>query len=166
MIEISWELLITNIVTFLVAMVIVWKLFWGPLQKMMKSRSDKIANDIQQTEKGRNEVQALEADYKRRLAEIEEKVRKELNRAVQKGNAAKEEIIQTARQEAQRILEKAQKDLALEREQVLRELRKEVSELALTAAENLLRENLDKKIQTELLNGFIGKVKTAEKAKQ
>ena len=70
MIEISWPLLVTQVVTFLAAMVIIWKLFWGPLTRMMQERTQKISDDLERAENGRREIEALEADYHRRLAEI------------------------------------------------------------------------------------------------
>jgi len=165
MIEISWPLLITQVVTFLAAMIIVWKLFWGPLTKMMQERSQKISDDLERAENGRREIEALEADYHRRLSEIEEQTRKEINEAVQKGNIAKEEILQEARAEAQRILEKTRQDLVVEREQVIRELRRQVSDLSLLAVERLLGQGIDMKVQKRLLDEFLDEVEKVEKVR-
>ncbi|MEW6516831.1 MAG: F0F1 ATP synthase subunit B [candidate division FCPU426 bacterium] len=158
MIEISWPLLITQVVTFLAAMVVIWRLFWGPLTRTMKERTEKISSDLERAESGRREIEALEADYRRRMSAIEEQARKEIKDAVQKGNLAKEEILATARQEAQRILEKAQQDLAREREQVIRELRSQVADLSLSAVERLIGNGVDQKAQRRLLEEFIGEV--------
>lgn len=162
MIEISWPLLLAQVVTFLAAMVIVWKLFWGPLTRMMEERTRKISDDLERAENGRQEIEALEADYHCRLAEIEEQASKQIKDAVNKGTLAREEILSGARQEAQRILEKAQQDLALERENVIRELRNQVTDLSLAAVERLLGQGLDQKVQRRLLDGFINEVDNLE----
>ncbi len=162
MIEISWPLLLAQVVTFLAAMVIVWKLFWGPLTRMMEERTRKISDDLERAENGRREIEALEADYHCRLAEIEEQASKQIKDAVKKGTLAREEILSGARQEAQRILEKAQQDLALERENVIRELRNQVTDLSLAAVERLLGQGLDQKVQGRLLDGFINEVDNLE----
>lgn len=162
MIEISWPLLLAQVVTFLAAMVIVWKLFWGPLTRMMEERTRKISDDLERAENGRREIEALEADYHCRLAEIEEQASKQIKDAVNKGTLAREEILSGARQEAQRILEKAQQDLALERENVIRELRNQVTDLSLAAVERLLGQGLDQKVQGRLLDGFINEVDNLE----
>jgi F-type H+-transporting ATPase subunit b len=165
MVEINLALLLTQVVTFLIAMFVVWKFFWGPLTQMMQERTKKISGDIERAENGRREVESLEAEYHRRLSQIEEQARKAINEAIQRGNHAKDEILQEARQEAQRVLEKAQADLQLEREQVIRELGNQVSEIALAAVERVLGQGVDTKIQQSLLDGFISEVEQVEKIK-
>jgi len=164
MIEISWPLLIIQVATFLAAMVVVWKFFWGPLKPMMNERTQKIADDLQRAENGRREVEALEGEYHRRLSEIEEKARKEINEALQRGHQAKEEILKDARAEAQRLLEKAQRDLAAEREKVVRELRHQVADISLAAVEKLIGQGMDQKIQQRLLDQFLSDLEKTGKA--
>ncbi|MCD4813193.1 F0F1 ATP synthase subunit B [bacterium] len=163
MIEISWPLLITQVVTFLVAMVVVWKLFWGPLTKMMQERTRKISGDLEKADHGRREIESLEADYHRRLSDIEEHARKEINSAIQKGNKAKEDILVEARDEAQKVLDKTRRDLAIERDQVIRELRSQVTEISMTAIERILGESIDKQVQQRLLDDFIDEVDKVQK---
>lgn len=163
MIEINWPLLLIQVATFLAAMIVVWKLFWGPLTAMMKERSRKISDDLQRAENGRREVEALEGEYHRRLAEIEERARKEINDALQRGSQAKDEIIKEARIEAQRVLEKARRDLAAEREQVIRELRNQMADISLAAVEKLIGQGMDQKIQQRLLDQFLNDLDKAGK---
>ncbi|MBN1595744.1 F0F1 ATP synthase subunit B [candidate division FCPU426 bacterium] len=163
MIEIHWPLLLTQIATFLVAMFIIWKWFWGPLTRLLQQRSQKIAGDLERAEQGRREIDVLEAEYRQRLSQIEEQARRQINEAIQKGNQSKEEILQEARMEAQRILEKTRMDLALERDRVVRELRKQMADLSLAAIERLLGQGVDQKTQKRLLDDFMLEVEKAEK---
>jgi F-type H+-transporting ATPase subunit b len=165
MIEISWPLLAIQIFTFLIAMVIVWKLFWGPLKTMMQDRSRKITDDLQRAESGRREIESLEGEYHRRLAEIEEKARTEINEALQRGNLAKDEIVKEARGEAQRILDKARQDLTAEREQLIREMRRQVTDISMSAVERLIGASMDRKVQERLLDQFLGDLEKAGQAK-
>lgn len=163
MIEINWPLLITQVVTFLVAMVLVWKFSWGPLTNMMNERSQKIQSDIDQADQKRNEIEALETDYHRRVAEIEEKSRKTLAEAVQRGYQEKELILQEARHEAQRLLEKNQTSLLQQREQVIKELRDHISEIAIMAVERLVGERADDQVHAKLMNNFMDELDKVEK---
>ncbi len=155
MIEINWFLLVTQVVTFLAAMVIVWKLFWGPLTQLMRERSTRIAEDVKRAEQGRHEIEALEADYRRRLGELESQTRQALQDAVARGNQAKDQLLAEARAEARRVLDKAQADLAQERERVVRELRGQITDISLAALERLLGEGLDPQAQRRLLDQFV-----------
>jgi F-type H+-transporting ATPase subunit b len=155
MIEINLFLLVTQIATFLAAMVIVWKLFWGPLTRFMQERSQKIAADLQKAESGRHEIEALEGEYHRRLEAVEAQARQQIQEALARGAQAKEQLLEEARTEAKRILEKAEKDLAQEREKVLRELRAQMTDLSLAAVERLLGQGLDQQVQRRLLDQFV-----------
>ncbi len=163
MIEISWPLLLTQIGTFLIAMVVVWKLFWGPLTRMMQDRSQRISGDIQRAESGRREIEALEAEYHRQMAEIEEEARKAVKEAVHQGNLAREQIIREAREESRRILEKNREYLVQERKKVLRELRGQVTEISLMVVEKVIGRKLDQSVQQKLLDDFLNEIKAAEK---
>jgi F-type H+-transporting ATPase subunit b len=155
MIEIHWPLLVTQVLTFLAAMIIVWKLFWGPLTQMMRDRSQKITDDLKRAEGGRREIEALEADYRRRLAEIEEQAQQKFNEALARGRDPKEQILNEARAAAKQILTRAQEDLILERERVVRELRAQMTDLSLAAVERLLGQGLDPAAQRRLLDQFL-----------
>lgn len=163
MIEISWPLLLTQAATFLVAMIVVWKFSWGPLTRMMQDRTRKISDDIERAEQGRNEIEALDADYHRRLAEIEEKARKEINDAIQRGHQEKEVILQEAREEAQQLLKKSREMLTQERQKVIKELRGYVTEIALKAVEQLLGEKTDAQSHSRLVDNFINDLEKVER---
>lgn len=160
MIEINWFLLITQIATFLAAMAIVWKLFWGPLTLFMRGRAAHIAGELERAERGRLEIEALEAEHRRRLAELEERAQQEIKDALARGNQAKDQILEEARREAHAILEKAQADIRLERERVVGELRGQMTELSLAAVEKLIGQGLDQKVQERLLNQFVSELET------
>ncbi len=162
MIEINWFLLAAQVATFLAAMVLVWKLSWGPLTQFMRERSERIAADLKRAEEGRKEIDALEAEYRRRLAEVEERAQQEIKEALAKGRQEKEGLVEEARQEARQILEKAQSDLELERERVLQSLHAQVTELSLAALERVLGQGLDRQIQQRLLDKFLHEVEQVE----
>ncbi len=155
MIEINWFLLITQVATFLVAMVLVWKLAWGPLTQMMRDRSARIAEDVKRAEQGRHEIEALQAEYQHRLGELEVQDRQAFQDALARGQQARDEVLASARTEAQRILDKVQADLVQERERVVRELRAQVTDISLAALERLLGTGLDLQAQRRLLDKFV-----------
>ncbi len=155
MIEINWALLLTQVVTFLAAMIIVWRLFWGPLTQFMRDRSRKISDDLQRTESGRREIEALEAEYRRRLGEIEQQAQQKFNEALARGHASQDQILLEARAQAKQILERAHEDLSRERDRVVAELRGQVTDLALAAVERLLGQGLDQAVQRRLLDQFL-----------
>ncbi len=163
MIEINWSLLLIQVATFLAAMIVVWKFSWGPLTRMMQDRTHKIQDDIDRATKGRHEVEVLEGEYHRQLADIEDKARKTINEAIQKGHQERELILQEAQEEAKRLLEKNHEMLQQERQQVIKELRTEVSSIAIKAIEQLLQEKNKDELQDRLVDDFINDLDKVEK---
>lgn len=77
---------------------------------------------------------------------------------------SKEQILSDAKENAQRetqkIIDAAQKQIRLEREAVLAEMRSEVAVLAIEIAEKVLRHELQEKDrQTELINRLLGEAR-------
>jgi F-type H+-transporting ATPase subunit b len=163
MMELNWMLLSVQVATFLAAMVIIWKLFWGPLTRYMRERSAGIAADLERAENGKREIEALEAEYHTRLADLEARAQQEIKDALARGAQAKEQILAEARLEAKRILDKAQADLSQERERLVRELRAHVAQISLQAVERLLGQGLDAKAQARLLDQFVSDLEPAGK---
>jgi len=163
MMELNWMLLSVQVATFLAAMWIIWKLFWGPLTNYMRERSGQIANDLQRAESGKREIEALEAEYHARLTALEARAQQEIKEALAQGTKAKEQIMAEARQEAKRILDKAQADLSQERDRVVRELRAHVTDISLQAVERLLGQGLDTQTQKRLLDQFVSDLEPAGK---
>lgn len=163
MMELNGMLLSVQVATFLAAMVIIWKLFWGPLTRFMKERSSQIAGDLERAERGKRDIEVLEAEYSTRLSDLEARAQQEIKDALAQGAKLKEQILTEARQEAKRILDKAQGDLSQERERVVRELRTHITELSLQAVERLLGQGLDAQAQKHLLNQFVSDLEPAGK---
>jgi F-type H+-transporting ATPase subunit b len=163
MMELNWMLLSVQVATFLAAMIIIWKLFWGPLTRYMRERSSQIAGDLQRAETGKHEIEAMEAEYHARLQDLEARAQSEIKEALARGVQGKDQILAEARQEAKRILDKAQADLSVERAQVVRELRGHVTQISLLAVERLLGQGLDTPTQKRLLDQFVSDLETAGK---
>ena len=60
-----------------------------------------------------------------------------------------------AKAHAAKIIDKAEKDIALEKAQALKDVREETADLAVMIAEKLLQDNIDAKNQDALVDGLI-----------
>ena len=64
-------------------------------------------------------------------------------------------IMTSAREEANHIIENAKSELAVEKEQLITSMKKEMSDLVLSASEKVLKENLDTETNRKLISDFI-----------
>lgn len=151
MIEINPGILAVEVVTFLLALGILWKVSWGPLTKLLVERREKIQKDLEAAEGAKRQMEELKISYEKRLAEIETKTQEFLSRAREEGEAAGGKIVQKAQEEARRTLEKARQELLEEGRKAVVSVRSEVARLSIAAAEKILRHSIDRKVQDEFL---------------
>lgn len=148
-------LMFWTVVTFLVMVLILKKIAWGPLLKILDEREEKIKKEIEAAQKNREEMERLKTDYDRQLAEIEERARTLLGEAEQKGRLSRESILKEAESEARKLMEKTRQQLEAEKERLVQELRNEVGAISVAMAEKLMRQSVDKKIQEKFVQDFL-----------
>ena len=135
--------------------ILIWftvKFIWPPLMKAIEERQQKIADGL-----------AAADNAQKNLAQAEEKVNEELKVARAKAN----EIIEQAHQRANQIVDQAKNDAVVEagRQKALAEaeiaaaanrakedLRKQVSALAVSGAEKLLKREIDANAHKALID--------------
>ena len=69
-----------------------------------------------------------------------------------------DEIVTSARMEAQQKLAKASADIEQERKAVYASIREDIVELAVSSAEKMIEKEIDAKAHDELFNQFVSKV--------
>jgi F-type H+-transporting ATPase subunit b len=143
--------LIAQLVNFGLLLILFSVLLYKPLLKVLDERKKRIQEGLEASE-----------EAKRRLAETEQEVARELERARQEGQALvaqaqqisariQEEARQSARAEAEQLLERARAEIQLERDGAIAQLRREFADLTITAAERVIRRSLDRDAHRQLI---------------
>ncbi|MFH1824757.1 MAG: F0F1 ATP synthase subunit B [Candidatus Firestonebacteria bacterium] len=158
MLDIDWKILAIQIVTFIIGMVLIWKVFVKYFLKILSERATNIKQTLNNIEQQKNEVQKLKGDYEKNLAEIDKKIQEGVKIATKEGIEVKNEIILKAREEAKAILDKTYEKIEIEKEKMFKELRTEVANLAVSIAEKVIRESIDKKTQEKLIDGILEEI--------
>ena len=155
-------LMFWTVVTFLIMVLILKRLAWGPILKVLDEREGKIKNDLEATRRAKDDMERLKVEYEQKLLQIEARARDLLAQAEQKGIVARENIIKEAEAEAVKLAEKTRQQLELEKERLIRELRKDVGELSIAAAEKLLHQSVDKKVQDQFIQDLMNNLKAGK----
>jgi F-type H+-transporting ATPase subunit b len=163
MIDINLPILIAQIVTFILAATILWKIAWGPLLALLKERNQNIKNDLEAATQAKEAAKKLEADYKSSLEAMQNKASELMDRARQEGAKEKDEIIRLAQAEAERLLEKARQQLVLDKDRMIQEMRQEVSSLSVEIAGKLLKDCMNKEMQDKLFSEALRQVESLRK---
>lgn len=154
MIEVKLPVLIFQVITFLIFVGAMYAVLYNPVRRLLQQRADKIRADMQAAETARQEADRLRADYEARLKEIEARAHEALHKAMQEGDAARAKMLAEARQETHRMIEEAHAQLKSDREKALREMRRDVAELAVLVAERAARKIVDAETHRRLVEEF------------
>lgn len=144
--------LIGQMITFTLLVWLTMKYIWPPIIAALEERKAKIAEGLAAAEKGQEEIKLAEKRAKTVLKEAKEQSAEIISLAQKRGNELVEESKLQAQKEGERLLLAAKAQIQQEMQLARENLRKEVSALALRAAEQILKEEIDKAKHHELLS--------------
>lgn len=136
--EIHWQIMLSQVITFLIALAVVWKFGWKPVMKLVSDRQDKVRKTLDDAENSRSAIQKLEAEYRAKLEQIEQKTSELIAAARQDAGRVKEELLAAAQAEAMDLQKKAHEQIEYERRQTMREMREEIVSLSMAITEKML----------------------------
>ena len=148
----------TLIIQMLVFAAFVWftmKFVWPPLTKALEERRDKIADGLAAAERGRRELELAQERVKEDLKQVKIDAADMIEKAGRRAALLIEEAKEQARCEAARITKAHAEQLTQEVNRAKETLRKEVSVLALAAAEKILMAEVDEDKNRALLDHMI-----------
>ena len=127
---------------FLAILFVIWRYVVPPVKKAMNERQDMIRGQIEESERARQRLQEAETRYQQALNDAKVEAAKIRDNARADAQVIKDEMRQQAEQEVARIAQRGEEQLATQREQVVRELRGELGQLAVTLAGRIVGESL------------------------
>ena len=142
---ISGTLLLSQIVNFLLIMIILRLFLYGPVLNMLDKRKERIANSMKDAE--RAATAAAEAQKEREA--IMDAARRDAQevraQATRDAEKIAQEVRSRAEQESSDIRRKAQVEAKAQTEEVLADAQKQIAELAILATEKILGRELQNK---------------------
>ena len=132
-----------DLITFGIALFVLWRFAFGPIQKLIDERRAHISESIETADETRAEAARLLAEYRETLASVRAEAEDILERSRKAGDTTKAEIVEEARRQAQRTVEKAQEQLERDVHAALQELKGEIAGLTLLATEQVVGKSLD-----------------------
>ncbi len=143
--------LFAQIVVFFILAWFTMQFVWPPIVKALDERAKKIADGLAAAEKGQQDLAQAKISSDAVLKEGREKAAEMIALAEKRANQVIEQAKGTAQEEAARIVANAKAEAVQETERIKAELRGQVSLLALSGAEKILKREIDAKAHAQLL---------------
>lgn len=152
----DFGLIIWIAITFGALLFLLRKFAWGPITSALTTREHTIQESLAQAEKALAEAKQLQADNSKARREAEAQAQSIIREARDEADRVRTEEVDKTRSQIQHMQESAQAEIEREKENALNSLRHEVADLAIRAAEKILRENLDANRQKKIVDSFLG----------
>jgi len=156
--EVQPGLAIWTLAVFLGLLAVLGKFAWGPLVEALHRREEHLEHCLLQSEKARNDAEALLAEHRRLMAETDDKVRDLLYKAQRDAQTRAAELLRTAQADADAARDRAQRDIATARDQALAEIWTRTADVAVTVAGRVLAKNLGEDDRRRLLDDAISQL--------
>ncbi len=154
--------LIHDTVLLMISMLVMFTflsyLLFNPIREFLKKRQDKIKEDIDTAKQDKEDAAALKADYDGKLREIEKEAEAILSEARQKALQNEAKIIDEAKEEASRIIARANRQAELERKAAADDMKKEMIQVAALMAQKIVAQTVDTKIQDSLVEDTLKEI--------
>jgi F-type H+-transporting ATPase subunit b len=143
-------------ITFAVLLFLLKKFAWGPITSALATREDTIRESMEQAERALAEAKQLQSDNTKARREAEAQAQSIIREARDESERLRTEEVDKTRDQIHQLQETAKAEIEREKENALNSLRQEVADLAIQAAEAILRENLDADRQKKIVEDFLG----------
>lgn len=143
-IGINLPLLLAFLVNFILLFVILSFVLYKPVMKMLDDRQSRIKESMEQAEAIRQQTIQSEQTIKSQLETAQKEAQKIIAQATQIGERLKIEAKEQAHIETENMINNAHKEIQRQREKDLEELRSQFADIAILAAEKVIKETLDK----------------------
>ncbi|MBI2724115.1 MAG: F0F1 ATP synthase subunit B [Chloroflexi bacterium] len=160
---INGPVLLAQLVNFTVLLVVLRLVAWGPLTKVLDERRERIRESLEAADQAKAQV----ANSERQVQEQVEAARRDAQHLIAQAQEISTRIQADARTQAQSdaetLLARARGDIQLERDNAIAELRREFADVAISAAEKVVKTSLDRNAHQRLIDDALAESAFREK---
>jgi F-type H+-transporting ATPase subunit b len=137
-----WQELVVGTIAFAILVFVLGKYVWPRMEETFAARVDAIEGGIKRAEEAQAEANTLLEQYKAQLAEARGEAARIRDEARADAVGIRNEMLEQAREESDRIINAGRESLRAERATIVRELRAEIGDLAVDLAGRIVGDSL------------------------
>jgi F-type H+-transporting ATPase subunit b len=158
LIDVNPGLIFRTWVTFIALMIVLYKVAWKPILASLKQREDGIKDSLEQAEKAKDEAKKILSENQNSLAKAEEESKKIIEQSKIFAVGLKEQIVKDSKEQAKKLIEEASAEIDRKKNAAFDELKNQIAEISVKAAEIILRENLDAEKNKKIVDKYVSDI--------
>jgi len=158
LIQVIPGLMIWTLVCFGITLWVLKRYAFGPVQKLIDERRDRIRQSIEEADRARDEARSLLEEHRALIGQAKSEAEGILADARKVADAQRERLRGELEEDRQRRLEETQRQIDQATQQALAELQRSVATLSLIAAERITRKTLTSADQQRLIEEALAEI--------
>ncbi len=146
---------ITQLCATAVLFFLMYKLAWKPVRKILDERSKYEQEKLAQAEAYKEENEKTAQQAKDIISDANRSAEAIVREAREEGQTLKNELIEEGRQQSAQLLENAKREVQQQRSRMLEEMRTELVDTAISAAEKVMETKIDEQSDRDSIDAFI-----------
>ena len=163
LVSVQVNLMFWTLVIFVILFWILKKYAFPAVLGAVEAREKALAEAIEGAKRDREEAAKLLADHRAQIENARNEAQKFIAEARAISEKSKADMLEKTRQEQQEMLERARRDIGIERDKAILELRREAVDLAIAGASRVVEQNLDSDKNRKLVESFLSSLATEKR---
>lgn len=149
------DVLIVQIITFILGSLAIWKMYLAPLRQHLKERKEGIAQDLANADAARAEAEKLRLELNAERARMADELKKAKDDAKADVAKLREELLAKAKHDQEALLKAGRAQIQAETAEALAAIREEAASLVIAATEKLIEQKLNSKADEALAQKLV-----------
>jgi F-type H+-transporting ATPase subunit b len=149
---------IWTLVIFLLVLTVLGKFAWGPVLSMLQEREKFIHTSLADAKRDREEAEARLREYAAKIQTARAEAAAIVDEARRDSERLREDLKQRARTEADTMIQNAERQIGLQTQRAIQEIRREAVDLSVSIASKIIQRNLTKEDNQRLIDEAIQQV--------
>jgi F-type H+-transporting ATPase subunit b len=151
-------LMVWTLLLFVISMVFLARLVFPRISAALDKRQQAIEDAIDTADETKRQAAKLLAEYRERLTEARHQAEEIIERARKAGETHERTSEVQARARGEQLMEQAKRDIELETQRAIQEIRREVADLTVLATEKVTRKVLSQDDQRKLIEDALSEL--------
>ncbi len=150
------------IINFLILVLVLGKFLYKPFLGALETRKQNIKDAYDKAQIESRRADAKMAKYERRIANAEDEARDIIRDGKKRADKQAQQIIEEANQKASAIVKRAEEAAQLEKARAMDELRQEIVDMVIMAAEQVVEREIEKEGHQAIIDDVINKAREVQ----
>ncbi len=152
------DIFIAQLINFAIVLIVLWKWAYKPIMKALDDREKKIEESVKQANAIEERVKAIETEKDQIITTAKKEAQTIIEKAHGDQEKRREEMVEAAKREVERVITKGKAQLDAERQAMLKEVRKEIVGIITVAVTKIAEDAIDEKRSQSLAEEIVRKM--------